>query len=97
MKNRAASTIMIAAVLSCLVSCFGSSAANACVSPINLAAIEQRIADPNLESGTKQQAIALKTRAAAAIEAGRRDEGRGLYYQLQTLLGIANSSGKFRC
>jgi hypothetical protein len=100
MKNRRVSAIIIAAMLSCLFSCIfsclGSFAASACGSRINLAAIEQRIADPNLESDLKQRANALKTKAAAAIEAGHRDEGRGLYYQVMALLGMSDS-GPYRC
>ena len=58
---------------------------------------ERRIADPNLESDLKEGANVLKTRAAAAIEAGHRDEGRRVYYQLMALLGISASSGRYRC
>jgi hypothetical protein len=96
MKNRPASAIIVAAILSCLSSSLGSSAAGACGSRINLAVIEQRIADPNLESGLKDRANVLKTKAAAAIEAGHRDEGRRTYYQLMNLLGIS-ASGRYRC
>lgn len=94
MKTRSASAIIIiAAILSCL----GSFAASACRSPINLAAIEQRIADPNLQGDLKERAYALKARAAAAIEAGHREEGRGMYYQLMDMLNISTSSGRYRC
>ncbi len=96
MKNRPASAIIIAAMLSCLLSCLGSIAASACGNHIDLAAIERRIADPNLESNLKETANVLKTRAAAAIEAGRRDEGRAVYYQLMALLGLS-ASGPYRC
>jgi hypothetical protein len=96
MKNRPASAIIIAAMLSCLLSSLGSSAASACGSRINLAMIEQRIADPNLESDLKERANELKTKAAAAIEAGQPDEGRRTYYQLMKLLGIS-ASGRYHC
>jgi hypothetical protein len=93
MKMRFASAVIVAVMLSCL----GSFAASACRSPIDLAAIERRIADPNLQGDLKERASALKARAAAAIEAGHREEGRGMYYQLMGLLGIASSSGRYRC
>jgi hypothetical protein len=80
----------------CLFSCLGSFAASACGGRIDLAAIEQRIADPNLESGLKETAKELKAKAAAANEAGRRDEGRAVYFQLMALLGIS-SAGRYRC
>jgi hypothetical protein len=89
---RFASAIVIAAVLSGS----GSLAASACGVRIDLAVIAQRIGDPNLESGLKEKAIALRTRAAAAIEAGHRDEGRRMYYQLMALLGVT-ASGRHRC
>ena len=85
MKPGPASAIIIAAMLSYA----GSLAANACGSRIDLAAIEQRIADPNLDGDLKDKASLLKTRAASAIEAGHRDEGRKTYHHLQALLGIA--------
>jgi hypothetical protein len=93
MKNRIAMAVITTAMLSCL----GSFAANACSSPINLAAIEQRMADRNLESGLKERANLLKTRATAAIEAGHRNEGRSAYYELMDLLGMSASSGRYRC
>ena len=100
MKNRPASAIIVAAMLSCvlssLLSTLGSSTASACGLRIDLAVIERRIADPSLESDLKEKANALKTKAAAAIQAGHRDDGRRMYYQLMTLLGIP-SSGRHRC
>ena len=93
MKNRIVTAIITATMLSCL----GSVAANACSGPINLAAIEQRLADPNLDGGLRERANLLKTRAAAAIEAGHRDQGRRAYYQLMDLLGMSPSSGRYRC
>ncbi len=96
MKNRQASATIIAVMLGCLLSGIGSSAASACGIHIDLAVIEQRIADPNLESDLKERANVLKTKAAAAIEAGNRDEGRRTYYQLMKLLGIS-ASGRFHC
>jgi hypothetical protein len=93
MKTRNATAIVIAALLSCV----GSSAASACVSHINLAVIEQRMADPNLESRLRERAKVLKTQAAAAIDAGHRDEGRAVYYQLMALLGISVSGAPYRC
>jgi hypothetical protein len=88
-----ARSIIIAAMLSCL----GSFAASACGGHINLTAIEQRIADPNLQGDLKERANALKTRAEDAIEAGHRDEGRRMYFQLMELLGISTSFGPYRC
>ena len=96
MENHPASAIIIATMLSCLLSSLGSSAASACGIHIDLAMIEQRIADPNLERDLKEEANVLKTKAAAAIESGHRDEGRRTYYQLMKLLGIS-ASGRFRC
>ncbi len=96
MKNRPASAIIIVTMLSCLLSCLGSIAASACGNHIDLARIEQRIADPNLEGDLKERANALKTSAAAAIKAGHRDEGRAAYYQLMALLGLS-ASGPYRC
>jgi hypothetical protein len=97
MKNRPASAIIIAATLTCFLSGPGSSVASACGIRIDLPAIEQRIADPNLESDLKERANVLKTTAAAAIEAGHPEEGRKTYYQLMKLLGISGSgSGRYR-
>jgi len=93
MRIRPASTIIAAAILSCL----GLFAANACGSRIDLAAIEKRIVDPTLDRDVRERANMLKTRAAAAIGAGHRDEGRKIYYQLMALLDIPSSSGPYRC
>lgn len=93
MKTRLATIIAIAALLNGI----GSLAANACPSPINLPAIEQRMADPGLDSDVRERAKVLKSGAMAAIEAGERDEGRRMYYKLMSLLGIVTYSGPYRC
>src|SRR5215469_16286208 len=62
MRARFAAAIVIDAALSCS----GSFAASACGGRIDLAAIEQRMADRALQDGVKERATALKAKAAAA-------------------------------
>ena len=93
MKTRFASVAIVAALLSCL----GSLSVSACGRRIDLVAIQQRISDPGLQGDLKERANALKTSAAAAIEAGHRDEGRRMYYQLMELLGIPRYAGRYHC
>jgi hypothetical protein len=69
----------------------------ACGVRINLAAVEQELAKPSLSVGLRREANAIKNKAASAIQAGRREEGRHLYFELMALLGIPTSAGRFRC
>jgi hypothetical protein len=92
MKTRLSSVVFVV-----VLSGLAPFAANACGTHINLAAIEHRMADPNLPVDLKERAVALKARAASAIEAGKRDEGRRMYYRLMDLLGVTPPPGPFRC
>ena len=69
----------------------------ACEARINLAAIEQELAKPGLSADLHREANAIKNKAASAIQAGRREEGRQLYFELMALLGVPTSAGRFRC
>ena len=69
----------------------------ACEARINLAAIEQELAKPGLSADLRREATAIKNKAASAIQAGRREEGRQLYLELLALLGVPTSAGRFRC
>jgi hypothetical protein len=69
----------------------------ACEARIDLAAIEQELAKPGLGADLHREANALKDKAASAIQAGRREEGRRLYFELMALLGVPTSAGRFRC
>lgn len=73
------------------------SPALACMTPISLSAIDRELAKPNLAGELLTQASKLRATAAAEIENGHPDEGRRLYYQLMTLLGMPTSSGRLRC
>lgn len=72
-------------------------AANACVAPINLPAIEQRMVDPALAVDLKQKVIALRARARVAVEAGQRNLAQRLYRQVEDLLGLTPPPGPYRC
>lgn len=93
MTTRLALVIVIATFLSCV----GSLTASACGPTVNLAAIDQRMADPNLPGDVKAQANALKARAAAEIKDDHPATGRQLYFKLMELLGVPLYSGKYRC
>jgi len=69
----------------------------ACGAHIDLAAIEQELAKPSLSADLHREATAIKNKAASAIQAGLREEGRQLYFELMALLGIPTSAGRFRC
>jgi hypothetical protein len=69
----------------------------ACGGRINLAAVEQELAKPSLSADLHREASAIKNKAASAIQAGRREEGRQLYLELMALLGVPTSAGRFRC
>jgi hypothetical protein len=69
----------------------------ACGGRINLAAVEQELAKPSLSTDLRHEASAIKNKAASAIQAGRRQEGRQLYLELMALLGVPASAGRFRC
>jgi len=69
----------------------------ACEARINLAAIEQELAKPGLSADLRREATAIRNKAASAIQAGRREEGRQLYFELMALLGVPTSAGRFRC
>jgi hypothetical protein len=69
----------------------------ACEGRINLAAVEQELAKPSLNADLRREASAIKNKAASAIQAGRREEGRQLYFELMALLGVPASAGRFRC
>ena len=69
----------------------------ACEGRINLAAVEQELAKPGLSADLHREANAIKNKAASAIQAGRREEGRHLYFELMTLLGVPTFAGRFRC
>jgi hypothetical protein len=69
----------------------------ACEGRINLAAVEQELAKPSLSADLHREANAIKNKAASAIQAGRREEGRHLYFEHMALLGISTSAGRFRC
>lgn len=92
MTTRRAALLTIAVTLSGF-----ASAANACGPTINLAAIDQRMADPALPGDVKAQASALKARAVAAMKDDRPASGRQLYFALMKLLGIPSNTGKYRC
>ena len=74
-----------------------SSSSFACGGRINLAAVEQELAKPSLSADLHREANAIKNKAASAIQAGRREEGRQLYFELMALLGVPASAGRFRC
>ncbi len=67
------------------------SPALACMTPISLSAMNVRLAKPDLAGELLTQARKLRVTAAAEIENGHLDEGRRLYYQLMTLLGIVSN------
>jgi hypothetical protein len=69
----------------------------ACEGRINLAAVEQELAKPGLGADLRHEANAIRNKAASAIQAGRREEGRQLYFELMALLGVPASAGRFRC
>ena len=69
----------------------------ACGGRINLAAVEQELAKPGLSADLHREASAIKNKAASAIQAGRREEGRQLYLELMALLGVSTPAGRFRC
>ena len=69
----------------------------ACGARIDLAAIEQELAKPGLSPDLHRTANAIKNKAASATQAGRREEGRQLYFELMALLGVPTSAGRFRC
>ncbi|MBT1513222.1 hypothetical protein KIP88_22265 [Bradyrhizobium sp. SRL28] len=69
----------------------------ACEARINLAAVEQELAKPSLSADLHREANAIKNKAASAIQAGRREEGRHLYFELMALLGVPTFAGRFRC
>jgi hypothetical protein len=69
----------------------------ACKARIDLVAIEQELAKPSLNADLHREASAIKNKAASAIQAGRREEGRQLYFELMALLGVPASAGRFRC
>jgi hypothetical protein len=69
----------------------------ACGARIDLAAIEQELAKPSLSADLHREANAIKNKAASAIQAGRPEEGRQLYFELMALLGVPTSAGRFRC
>jgi hypothetical protein len=69
----------------------------ACEARIELATIEQELAKPSLSDDLRREANAIKNKAASAIQAGRREEGRQLYFELMALLGVPTSARRFRC
>src|SRR5215207_7419713 len=69
----------------------------ACEARVNLAAIEQELTKPGLSADLRREATAIRNKAASAIQAGRREEGRQLYFELMALLGVPASAGRFRC
>jgi len=69
----------------------------ACGARIDLATIEQELAKPGLSADLHREANAIRNKAAGAIQAGRREEGRQLYFELMALLGVPASAGRFRC
>ena len=69
------------------------SPALACMTRISLSAIDRELAKPDLAGELLTQGRKIKVTAAAEIENGHLDEGRRLYYQLMTLLGMPTSSG----
>jgi hypothetical protein len=69
----------------------------ACEARINLAAVEQELARPGLSADLRREATAIRNKAASAIQAGRREDGRRLYFELMALLGVPPSAGRFRC
>jgi hypothetical protein len=77
--------------------CLTPSSSFACQARINLAAIEQELAKPSLNADLRREASAIKNKAASAVQAGRREEGRHLYLELMALLGVPASAGRFRC
>jgi hypothetical protein len=77
--------------------CLTPSSSFACGGRINLVAVEQELAKPSLSADLRREASAIKNKAASAIQAGRREEGRQLYFELMALLGIPTSAGRFRC
>lgn len=93
MTTRRAALFTIAAMLSG----FTSVAAEACGPTVNLAAIDQRMADPALPSDVMQQAIVLKGRAVAELKDDHPASSRRLYFALMKLLGIPSNTGKYRC
>jgi hypothetical protein len=66
-----AATILVGIVLT-------PSGSFACGGRINLAAVEQELAKPSLSADLRREASAIKHKAASAIQAGRREEGRQL-------------------
>jgi len=85
-----AATVLVGIVLT-------PSSSFACEGRINLAAIEQELAKPGLSAELHREANAIKNKAASAIQAGRREEGRQLYFELMALLGVPTFAGRFRC
>jgi hypothetical protein len=72
-------------------------AAPACHLPINPHAIDARLAKAELAPQELAKARNLRARAAALIMDGKRVEGQSAYYRVMEMLGMAASSGTFRC
>ena len=95
LARRFASLSVAATVLAGIV--LTPSRSFACEARIDLAAIEQELARPSLSADLHREANAIKNKAASAIQAGRREEGRRLYFELMALLGVPTFAGRFRC
>ena len=66
-----------------MLSCLGSFQASACMKPIDLVVIEQRIADPNLGNELAEKSKTLKAQDTAAIEAGHRGREASSYWRFE--------------
>ena len=73
------------------------SPALACMTPISLSAIDRELAKPDLAGELLTQARKLRVHGRRRNREWPLDEGRRLYYQLMTLLGMPTSSGRLRC
>ena len=85
----------IASLLAAAV--LGPDAAPACEGSIDIRAIDALLAKAELAPQELARARKLRASAAALIIHGKRVEGQSAYRELMVMLGMAASSGTFRC